>query len=284
MKILFCIDATLDKTKTDETIYQELLSKQTDDYKKEQLEHALEDLKEEEKAFVLPKTLKVVKVISFFLSLIIFGGIISSIGDVTLTEAYDNAPYLFFISPVVFIIWLSIFLYEKNKSNRAAEDQILQNKNQMAITLAEDIFEDLNVPNSAIKMDVLGFKYMNREGKLKILPIGITTHINSEKRVYVENDTLYFADVDKVIAIPIHSIENIQKVKKRAVVPFWNKEIPYNRKPYKSYKIRVNQFGQFFIHYGIMNIKDNGVQYMLYLPDYEIDELKKMVDIQVNND
>lgn len=283
MNIIFCVDATLDKTNCEETIYQDLLYEQVDEFKKNQLDHALEELREEEKDFALPVLLKVIKITCFFLSLIIFGGVVSSLGDVTIGQAFENAPYFFYGFPLVFMVWLLIFLYEKNKLNKGTSDQSLQNKNRVTNALVKDIFENFNVPATAKKMDVLGFKYIEREGTIKILPIGILTYINTEKRVFLNNETLYLADIDKVIAIPLNAIENIQKVKKKAVVNTWNKDIPFNRKPYKSYKIRANQFGQLFIHYGIMNINYKGVKYYLYLPDYEIDVLKEMVDLKVIN-
>jgi hypothetical protein len=282
MKLLYAIDITEDKKNQEENIYKEFIVEQTDEIQKEHLQKAAEVIQTQEKEIALPKWMSIGKTITLIIWFILGAGIVNAISDdTTIQEGFDNAPAIFIIFPIAFLSWLFIYVYERRKKTQANDNSTYLKRQEDALNIAEGIYESLGVPKDAIQMDVLSFRYIIKEGQIKRRGTSVANFINVSKRVFIEDDTLNIVDTDKRIGIPLNAIQHVEKAKRRGMVIYWNKDVPYNKGKYKPYKIKVNGMGVLIMDYGIMNISYENEDYQLYLPLYEIDQLKEMIDIEV---
>jgi hypothetical protein len=282
MKLLFAIDITEDKKNDKENLYQELIVEKTDELQKEQLQKAAEVIQTQEKEIALPKWMNIGKFITLIIWFVLGAGIINAISDdTTIQEGFNNAPAIFVIFPIAFLSWLFIYVYERRKKTQANDNTTYLKRQEDALNIAESIYESLGVPKDAIQMDVLSFRYIIKDGQIKRRGTSVANFINVSKRVFIEDETLNIVDTEKRIGIPLNAIQNIEKAKRRGMVIYWNKDVPYNKGKYKAYKIKVNGMGVLIMDYGIMNIKYDDEDYQLYLPLYEIDQLKDMTNIEI---
>lgn len=282
MKILFGIDVSENKKNTQETVHEALVVEKTTPALRESLQKSAEIISEQERHIALPRWMRVLKFITFFLWFVLGAGIVNALADGTpLREGFKNAPAIFIIFPIIFLGWLSLYLYERQRKQSANENTTYKEHQDQALKIAEHIYDELGVPGHAFKMDIFSFRYKMVDGKLKRLGTSVANFMNMEKRVFIEDDRFHIADTEKHLAFDIDAIKYIEMVKRRGMVIYWNKDIAYNKGIYKPYKIRVNQMGVLFMDYGIMHIDMDGESYQLYLPKYEIDQLKSLVDIKI---
>jgi len=282
MKLLFAIDITDDKKNQQENLYKELIVEETDEIQKEQLQKAAEVIETQEKEIALPKWLGISKAITLIIWFILGAGIINAISDDTsIQEGFENAPAIFIVFPIAFLSWLFIYVYERRRKNQVNDNDTFQKHQEEALHLAESIYDSLGVPKEAIQLDVLSFRYIIKDGQIKRRGTSVANFMNVSKRVFIEDESFNIVDTEKRISIPLYAIQNIKKAKRRGMVIYWNKDVRFNKGKYKPYKIRVNNMGVLIMDYGIMNIHYENDDYQLYLPIYEIDQLKEMMDVEI---
>lgn len=105
MKNLFSFDV-----RTGDTPYNKYVINRSDETVFEQQTETLKKLKEFGKKYSLPSYFKIIMYLSGIAAAIIFFGVIKSLIDgVSLSEAYKNAPYFFYIFGVCVIIFILLF-------------------------------------------------------------------------------------------------------------------------------------------------------------------------------
>jgi len=279
MKILYGINVTAeeDSLRSDES---EFIVKRIDSYQQEQLEQAIMIANQQEKRISLPRWLQYSKFVSLSVWIILLFVIINTIlQGASFQETYLNAPYFFYILPIAFGIWYYLNLLGKNKIKEASQDDDIIKNDSFILEVLNQSFDQLEVPKDALQIDVLSFRYRIKEDAFKVVSQGLVSYVNIEKRAYVKDNALHLADAQQVIAIPLDEIAEITLQKKRVNVPSWNKKTPYNKEPYKQYKMRANQFGMLYIRYYIVAITHNGEAYQLYIPQYDIDLFLQLTGI-----
>lgn len=257
------------------------VSRQINPIIEEKLNSHLEKTNNLQKEASLPGFLLVIRLIVGFLSLSIISGIIGSLGDVSLIEGYNNAPYLFYIGGVSLLIWIMIVIYSKYKKENALssdECKVLIEESDELLSLCLD---DLKVPNDFELVDVFSYGYKVSNNKEKQIT-SLFKYINMELRMFKEEDNICLADTNKVYSFPISSIKDIKLVNKRISFYGWNKDIAYNSKEFKQYKITSNNNGVFLMKSYYSIIINNEIEdYEILVPIYDIDKFLSLTNLKL---
>lgn len=226
----------------------------------------------------LPLFLRITQLACAFSALICARGILKA--DVTLAQAYRNAPALFWVTGICAIIWLFLWLWGKQKSKTVMESD----ENAQAIShlngVSNSIFAELSVPADAKSVDVLAFTYKIKKGEVKATEraMQIAPYGALEFKLFADAEYLYLANLEGKYALPLASIGKIQTVKKHIRVLGWNKGENFNKGIYKQYKLTTDQYG--CVHskyYHILEFNHNGEAWGLYFPCYELPNFEEIV-------
>jgi hypothetical protein len=247
---------------------------------KNTFDKALEQMEDVEKKLELPLWLKIIKFVSGCLAALISLGIIKGLSDVSLEQAYRNAPYLFYVTIIFFIIWFTLFLVDgdrRKKGEKSDEYKQTQNYADSVIRSSRDAF---NIPPNAENVDVLSFSYKIKNGKMVAVRNGFVTYFNLCCTAYVRDGSLHLAFLEEEWIIPLHCVIGIKKTKKRISVPNWNKETPFNKGQYKQYNLVSHDGLIYFKPFYNICIKWNEEDYELSIPPYELDIFSSLIGLE----
>ena len=286
MKPFWGIDVTENK-KNDKNNGEELLFARVSDNSSAELGEKMDSATEIMEKAKLPLPLRILRVAMGFIALMFGCGILSATLEIGIAKAYSNAPILFWIFFISLIIWVIVLL-----SARKKEREVLEAEN--AEELVEDInenfekmFEELNVPTDAPKVDLLLFRYKVKNGEIKpdLLPLMPTAYINVEARIFSRDGSFFIGDVETLYSVPLSSLKCIRKINKRISVPNWNKDEEYNKGEFKQYKMTMNNSGCiFFKPYYILEFEHGGELWGIYFPPYELGAYATVTGLAVIDD
>lgn len=281
MKPFLGIDLTTDK-KNDRPNGTEFLVAQPSAAVRQAYDKSLQQAQDTRKQSKLPLPLRIVQSICCCLGLAFLVGIMKGMGTVTIQEAYANAPWIFWITGGVLLIWavLAIAGALKSKSVLETEEnvQTLGHLEQMSnVILAE-----LGVPANATTVDILTFFYKMKNGKPKVTEKGmqLAPYLNPVYEVFADEENLYLANLEGKYAFPLSSLVAIHTVKKQTIITGWNKPVDFNKGIYKQYKLTNNQYGSIFCKcHHILEVNHNGQSYGIYIPCYELPVFEKLTGL-----
>ena len=231
----------------------------------------------------LPLGLRILQNVCGYVGLVMLIGLMRALSEVTILEAYENAPWLLWIGGSLLLIWgvLTIASVVRSKSILETEESIQKLEHLKQANQA--IFAELGVPANATTVDILVFYYKMKKGKLKVTEKGMqmTPYLNPIFYVFADEENLYLADLTGKYAFPRTSLVTIHTVKKQTGITGWNKPIGYNEGIYKQYKIGCNQYGNIICkrHY-ILEVNHNGTPFGIYIPDYELPVFESLTGLK----
>lgn len=268
MKPIFCVDITSDKS--NETVNgAEFITRSVTKQKLENYETKVENLEQTIEKSRLPLWLRIVKYLCGILSLMILAATIRAGFD----TAMRNAPFLVLSGFFCGILWLVLQFAAKKKEKKVlAEDHAEQQSDEIEVD-TNAIREELEVPQDALDVDVLLFRYKTKGEKITphAQALQTTVYINLPVKLYATDEEIHLADLEAVYSFKKSELKAITTVNKRIGVPNWNKEEDPRRGEYKPYKMGVNNMGDiFFKPYYILEIERDGQQYGIYFPCYEL--------------
>jgi len=276
-KALFCIDVTNNKKNLDEE-GREFITREVDGFIKNQVNDISKEVDSNKQIDVLGKPLYLIKNLTQYFTIVIGSLVVFGSINTPLPEMYSNAPIIFYILPFFLVTWL-VTAYISKKKIKAREEYVESNHLEERIdALVETVENELNIPNTAIQMDFIAFRYAVKNDEIKFRPKGLTTSIALHKKGYVENGTLCLADSSAVYSIPLSEITSIIKINKIIATNNWNKEDGPKSAVYKEFKLKVNQFGMVMSkpYYEVMILHGQN-NYSLYVPKYEIRKFSELV-------
>lgn len=284
-KIIFGLNLTDDK-KNDQTDEQPLVTKRLTDWQQEELARTSEKVNEILKRATLPTGWLIAKAISGSLALLIGIGILRAIvHDLTFEQVYHNAPYLIIALPVLVAGWLVLFVLEKKrKATVGKSTELVQIKNR-AEAAATHSADELSLPEDTVEMDFLTYRYRIKNGEIKIRPFLMATHLSVSMRAFVQDGKLCLADLEQLVEIPLKDFTSIERVNKNAMIPQWNKDVPWTKEPYKKYKLKNNQYGTIYVKpYYLVDFAIDGQVYELSVPVYEIAPFIALTHIEYHDE
>ena len=132
---------------------------------------------------------------------------------------------------------------------------------------------ELGAPGDAREIDLICYRYRMKNGGETVRAAGgMIPYINIPGYVFLEGEMLSLTDCTTKFSLPLERIAGIRTVKRRLMVPAWNKETPYNKGIYKKYRMTVNSMGLlFFKPYYVLSLADSGETYEWFLAPYDLD-------------
>ena len=273
MKPIFGVDITVDKN-NEVMNCEEFISKSISNETKQDFEEKAESFNDTVKKSQLPAWIQVVKYIAGLFAIIVVVGVVRALSSVSIQEAFTNAPWLIIGGIACGGLWLGLHIYSKKKEKTVLEE--LKAEEQVA-NIEEDvnkIYEELGVPSSAATVDVFLFKYKDKEGKVVPKVVGMQTFdfLNMEVKMFVRDGKLHLADIENLYSFDMSSIKSIETVNKSVSMLSWNKESGYTEERYAKYKINENNLGNIVVKpYHILMLEQDGQEYGLYFPCYELE-------------
>ena len=232
----------------------------------------------------LPGWLQTLKLICYVGAAIVVISLLRNLGDLTLAEMYGNAPAIFYGGGVCLALWVVLFCIEKLKYKKVDDSGEIDKALESMEALNFRSEEQLGIPHDHKKVDVLSFRYTEKNGKVKIKEELFYKHVNNEMKLFRNGDDLCLADIDSVYSFPISDIKKYVLKKKKANMDEWNKDVPFNKGEYKQYKITSNDYGTIFCRYYAMQISDVFGEYELFFPEYELAQFKAIADVPVEKE
>lgn len=275
MKVFFGIDITHNKKNTrfdGEVFLCEQVSEDTETI----LDGEAETLnKISDKA--TPRPLRIAYMVFMLVAVFCLVLILKAWGNLTFAEVFQKFSFAFYLGIGCAVLWgITYILIRKRAKTILESDEAVLAMNHFD-AIVKSALSALGIPPTALQADVLLSGYKNRNGKIMI---PAQTFDNAELYIFTENDTLYLADCYKKYGIPLAEIRGIQTIRKRIRMNQWNKETPYNKEPYKTYKIRQDQ-GQYFVKpYYALEILHDCETYLLYFPPYELPVFEQILQNQ----
>jgi hypothetical protein len=280
MKSVFGFDVTEDK-RSEKTYSELFLTKKPSEGTSSELDERVESFETTTSNAKLHPILGLLKWVGLFLVLIVLRGLL----EVGFEQAMRNAPLLMIAGILGGIVSAVLFIIGKIKKDRVYNEEDVGTQLDMLEVSAKRVFAELEVPESSIPTDILLFRFVVKDGECKAKEFGlsVTPYFNHEMRAYLKDYNLCLADVGGVYSFPLESLRRITTVKKRIILPEWNKEENYNKGIYKQYKIGSNQYGVSVKPYYILELEKDGEEYGIYFPSYELPTFESLTLLHAEN-
>lgn len=236
------------------------------------LESSKSKMDETEKKAKLPLALRIIQFVSMLGAAIFVIGILRGLDDITLTEAYANAPVLFWIGGACIVLSAGLSLLEKNRKKNVLESDDSTRTLSNISASVETIFADLGVPDNARDVDIFVFQYKDKNGETKIVAGNRPfMFMNFSFKIFADSKKFYFANIEGKYEFYRDDIKGIRTVGKRYSMNDWNKEYPYDDERYKKYKLTLDRYGVIYgKNYHILEVESNGQLWGIYFPSYEL--------------
>ena len=279
MKIFFGTDLTLDKN-NDRMDGEDFIVERLPEWQETALENSAAVLDGLQAKAKLPPPLRILYYVCGFAAIILFVSIFRALTEVPLQQAYANAPVLFWIVPVTAAVWGALALVARQRKQKIEQSDEAKTALQKSEALMKECYETLGVPKGAADMDVLCSQYRVKDGKIVNKPVANYTFINTELKVFLQDEALCFADINQKFAIPKDALLSIRTVNKAISLPTWNKQKHFGEAPYDKYKLSANRYGYSSKPYYALCIRTElGVDYELYFPCYELPIIQKLTGL-----
>lgn len=214
-------------------------------------------------------------------------GVARSLGRVTLLDAYENAPSLFWAFGICAAVWLVLTLLGGRKTKTVtAEEHFTQSVRRLESEI-DRIHRELGVPENAKEVDVIQLTHRWKDGKLKINTRGMETtpYTNISMRVFRREDQLCFVDLEHRYELPLGGLRCLRKVKKPLLIQGWTKDEPINAEYYKPYRLSMDAYGRIRTRaYGLLELTHEGLDWAVWLPPYEINYISALTGLPVTEE
>lgn len=254
------------------------ISQRIDANRQAELDELSEDSDKQLKKLMLPIPLTIVKYICFGLGLLIGVEILTA--EVGIREAYQNAPYLFYIAPALLVVAAVLQIMEVVRRKNTLNSEEYNEHIEDLDAAAQQSIEELNIPEDAPSIDVLAMIY--KEKKDKIVSAHDFTFIPLDMYIYTDEKHLYLADHTTVFRFYRSDLGVISRVNKKASLAFWNKDDDATSKVYKPYKLTENNVGFVFMkNYYSLTVNSDFGEYELLFPPYEIEQVASLLGLSI---
>lgn len=251
-------------------------TRQADEEKIKEIDNVSNEMGEKEKKATIPAWVTFTSYFAVIIGITIIFRMIHPIED--FKTAYENAGWLLYLGCALVLYFFAVIIIAKSKQEKLKEDPNYKQMEEKATSIMNDSREELNIPIEAIKIDTLCCIVKDKKDKEVIVKKGIIKFVNFENSVFIENDNLCFSDNYFVIAVPLSSIQNIEFVKERIYLPYWNKEEAFNSEKYKPYKLSPYNGLITVKNYYKVYLSIEGEDYYFNIPNYDIAEFKRLIN------
>lgn len=257
------------------------------DMTRQSYERALQSAAKELEATKLNPVLRGLKTVCSWITLIVFIGTIRALRNVTIAEAFENAPFIFWLMGGCGMVWLVLTYLTNRKAKAVMAGEDFSMSTRRLESEIDRVFRELQVPEDAKEVDVVQLTYRWKNGTVKISTTGseTTPYTNVSLRVFRREDVLCLADLENRYELPISAMRRLKMVKKPLVIQGWNKEEKLNDPFYKPYKLTMDNYER--VHtksYGLLELNHDGVDWALWLPPYELNYISALTGLPITEE
>lgn len=257
------------------------------DMTRQSYERALQSAAKELEATKLNPILRGLKTVCSWITLIVFLSTIRALRNVTIAEAFENAPFIFWLMGGCGIVWLVLTILTNRKAKTVMAGEDFNMSTRRLEGEIDRVFRELQVPEDAKQVDVVQLTYRWKNGTVKISTTGseTTPYTNVSLRVFRREDVLCLADLENRYELPISAMRRLKMVKKPLVIQGWNKEEKLNDPFYKPYKLTMDNYER--VHtksYGLLELNHDGVDWALWLPPYELNYISALTGLPITEE
>ncbi|MDD6212789.1 MAG: hypothetical protein PUB22_06555 [Clostridiales bacterium] len=285
MKPFLGIDLTTNK-KNKQMNGEEFVVAKPDLSLTQSLESSSENVEETIEKSKLPLPIRIGHWICGAVGVLVVIGIIKALGGEdgpTLSEAYRNASWLFWLGGACLVVWALLKLISIRKEKDVLEtEESSQVFNQLDKT-CDAILTDLKVPQDAKEINILSFFYKVKGENIKVCEKGlqIAPYINPIFHIFADSENLYLANLEGKYAIPLSAIKGIKSIKKTIRILEWNKDEEYNKGIYKQHKLSEDNYGCIICNsYHILEFEHNNDLWGIYIPCYELSVIEEITGLK----
>lgn len=257
------------------------------DMTRQSYERALQSAAKELEATKLNPVLRGLKTVCSWITLFGFLSTIRALRNVTMAEAFENAPFIFWLMGGCGVVWLVLTILTNRKAKNVMEGEGFGQSTRRLEGEIDRVFRELQVPEDAKQVDVVQLTYRWKNGTVKISTTGseTTPYTNVSLRVFRREDVLCLADLENRYELPISAMRRLKMVKKPLVIQGWNKEEKLNDPFYKPYKLTMDNYER--VHtksYGLLELSHDGVDWALWLPPYELNYISALTGLPITEE
>ena len=257
------------------------------DMTRQSYERALQSAAKELEATKLNPILRGLKTVCSWITLFGFLSTIRALRNVTMAEAFENAPFIFWLMGGCGVVWLVLTILTNRKAKNVMEGEGFGQSTRRLEGEIDRVFRELQVPEDAKEVDVVQLTYRWKNGTVKISTTGseTTPYTNVSLRVFRREDVLCLADLENRYELPISAMRRLKMVKKPLVIQGWNKEEKLNDPFYKPYKLTMDNYER--VHtksYGLLELNHDGVDWALWLPPYELNYISALTGLPITEE
>lgn len=257
------------------------------DMTRQSYERALQSAAKELEATKLNPLLRGLKTVCSWITLIVFLSTIRALRNVTIAEAFENAPFIFWLMGGCGMVWLVLTILTNRKAKNVMAGEDFNMSTRRLEGEIDRVFRELQVPEDAKQVDVVQLTYRWKNGTVKISTTGseTTPYTNVSLRVFRREDVLCLADLENRYELPISAMRRLKMVKKPLVIQGWNKEEKLNDPFYKPYKLTMDNYER--VHtksYGLLELSHDGVDWALWLPPYELNYISALTGLPITEE
>ena len=249
----------------------------------DRMKETADALNETVKATKLPIVLNIVKILCGLFGLIVLASTLKALTEIGIEQAFQNAPILLCAGAVCLVVWAVLFLYGRHRKNAVLQERDVNYEIATLLREQASAFAQLGVPQDAATVDTLTFRYKRKDGEVVAKAIGLQTsaYLNFEVKLYEDNGSVCFADIENVYAIPKEYLKSIRTVEKRISMSGWNKDEDPDSETYKPYKLALNNVGDiFFKPYYVLEFGYEGEVFGVYFPPYELAAFERVTGLR----
>ena len=280
----------IDRTTLKKNIFHEgdcFIAATVSDMTRQSYERALQSAAKELEATKLNPLLRGLKTVCSWITLFGFLSTIRALRNVTIAEAFENAPFIFWLMGGCGIVWLVLTILTNRKAKNVMAGEDFNMSTRRLEGEIDRVFRELQVPDDAKEVDVVQLTYRWKNGTVKISTTGseTTPYTNVSLRVFRREDVLCLADLENRYELPISAMRRLKMVKKPLVIQGWNKEEKLNDPFYKPYKLTMDNYER--VHtksYGLLELSHDGVDWALWLPPYELNYISALTGLPITEE
>ena len=280
----------IDRTTLKKNIFHEgdcFIAATVSDMTRQSYERALQSAAKELEATKLNPLLRGLKTVCSWITLIVFLSTIRALRNVTMAEAFENAPFIFWLMGGCGVVWLVLTILTNRKAKNVMEGEGFGQSTRRLEGEIDRVFRELQVPEDAKQVDVVQLTFRWKNGTVKISTTGSETspYTNVSLRVFRREDVLCLADLENRYELPIAAMRRLKMVKKPLVIQGWNKEEKLNDPFYKPYKLTMDNYER--VHtksYGLLELNHDGVDWALWLPPYELNYISALTGLPITEE
>ena len=234
----------------------------------------------------LPLFLQIIQWVCGGVGALMFLGIgkgVFSMEEISFQQAYQNAPWAFWVGGCCLAVWAVLKLIGRAKAKTVLEsDEGSHHLSRLAAT-QNSVYAELAVPSTAKDVDILSFCYRMKDDQIKLCErtMQLYSHQNPSFKVFTDKENLYLANLDGKYAFPLSALQTIRTQDKKVRTAGWNKDVPPTKGIYKPYKMTTDQFGCVHSkpHY-VLEVMLEGELWGIYFPCYELPVFEELTGLK----